>query len=155
MSSLAAAARSHLGRSAAISFTVRGLPKAQPRPRAFSRGAHAGVYDPGTAGEWKGLVVAAARPHRPTEPLGGPVRLSIDFLMPRPKRLMRARDEAGELWCTAKPDRDNLEKAVLDALKQDGWFLDDALVCAGEVRKVYHAKAGVPGARITVEELEP
>ena len=32
-----------------ISFTVLGDPKGQPRPKAFSRGGHAAVYDPGTA----------------------------------------------------------------------------------------------------------
>jgi crossover junction endodeoxyribonuclease RusA len=136
-----------------ISFVVRGLPKAQPRVKAYRRGAHAGVYDPGSAGEWKALVVAAGRPHRPPQPLDGPLCVSIDFVLRRPKSLMRKRDPEGEVWCTSKPDRDNLEKAVLDALKQDGWFLDDALVCDGPVRKFYHAKNGVPGARITIAEL--
>lgn len=136
-----------------FTFAVRGLPKAQPRARAVRRGAHAGVYDPGTAAEWKSLVVAAARPQRPAQPLEGALCVSIDFLLPRPQKLMRKRDPEGELWCTAKPDRDNLEKAVLDALKQDGWFLDDALVCDGRVRKFYHSKSGIPGARVTIERI--
>lgn len=135
-------------------FAVRGLPKAQPRVKAYKRGAHAGVYDPGTAGEWKGLVVAAARACRPDQPLEGPLRVDIDFLFPRPKALMRKRDPDGELWHTGKPDRDNLEKAVLDALGQDGWWRDDAQVCAGEPRKFYVGKSGVPGARISIEELD-
>jgi len=137
----------------AIRFAVRGLPKAQPRPKAFKRGAHAGVYDPGTAGEWKALVADAARAHRPDVPLEGPLSLSIDFLLPRPKGLMRKKDPHHEIPHTSKPDRDNLEKAVLDALTQDGWWRDDAQVCAGEVRKLYHAKDGVPGARITIAEV--
>ncbi len=28
---------------------IKGIPKGQPRVRAFVRGRHAGVYDPGTA----------------------------------------------------------------------------------------------------------
>ena len=140
---------------AAIRFTVRGIPKAQPRPRAVRRGAHAGVYDPGTSEAWKACVVLAAREHRPESPLEGPIRLSIDFLLPRPKSLMRKRDPDGELWHTGTPDRDNLDKAALDALTADGWFRDDSQVCSGEVRKFYHAKGGVPGARICIEEIEP
>ncbi|HSC08078.1 MAG TPA: RusA family crossover junction endodeoxyribonuclease [Steroidobacteraceae bacterium] len=138
-------------RTLTISFVVRGLPKAQPRAR--SRKGLMGVYDPGTADGWKALVVGAAREHRPSAPLDVPLRVSIDFLFPRPKSLMRAKDPEGELYHTGRPDRDNLDKAVLDALKQDGWFRDDSLACAGEIRKLYHAKSGVPGARVTITEL--
>lgn len=114
--------------------------------RVRHRNVESHVYDEAEA-------CAAARPHRPAQPLEGPLWVAIDFLMPRPKSLMRAKDPAGELWHTGKPDRDNLEKVVLDALKQDGWFLDDALVCDGPVRKFYHSKTGVPGARITVATI--
>jgi Holliday junction resolvase RusA-like endonuclease len=136
-----------------VIITVRGLPKAQPRARATKRGAHAGVYDPGTANAWKAIVVFAAREHRPPSPLDGPLSVSIDFLMPRPKSRMRKCDPSGEILSSAKPDRDNLEKAVLDALTQDGWWRDDAQVCAGEVRKLYHAKGATPGARIAIRAI--
>jgi Holliday junction resolvase RusA-like endonuclease len=136
-----------------ILFEVRGIPKAQPRAKAVRRGAHAGVYDPGTADSWKARLCIAARPHRPVTPLEGPISVSIDFLMPRPKSLSRKKDPAGEVPHTSKPDRDNLEKAALDALTQDGWWRDDSQVCAGEVRKLYHAKDGVPGARIRIVEV--
>lgn len=139
--------------SDSIYFEVRGIPKAQPRVRAFKRGKHAGVYDPGTADSWKSMLVLQARAHRPEAPLEGPVAVSIDFLMPRPKSLMRKSDPDGEIWHTAKPDRDNLEKAALDALGQDGWWRDDAQVCEGSVRKLYHAKSGVPGARVRIFRL--
>lgn len=38
-------------------------------------------------------------------------------------------------------------------MSDDGWWRDDAQVCAGEVVKVYHARGGMPGARITVSVL--
>lgn len=135
-----------------ISFFVHGVPKPQPRMKAFKRGAHAGVYDPGTAGQWQALVAHAARAHRPAVPLEGPLRVAIDFLLPRPKGLMRKRDPEGEIPHTNRPDRDNLEKAVLDALTQDGWWRDDCQVYGGEVRKFYHSKTGVPGARFVIEQ---
>jgi Holliday junction resolvase RusA-like endonuclease len=137
-----------------IEFTVVGEPKGQPRPRAFARKMGdkfvARVYDDGTAEKWKSDIAIAGRPHIPAAPIEGPVRLDVDFVFPRPKYLMRAKDPAGEIPHTAKPDRDNCEKALLDALKTLGFFRDDSQVCAGEVTKWYAAKNGRPGARIMI-----
>ena len=134
-------------------FRVEGKPKAQPRVRATIRGKHAGVYDPGTASEWKAAVVAAARKHRPEYPIAGPCRVVLRFYFARPQRLMRKKDPVDRIWHTAKPDRDNLEKAVLDCLTKDGWFCDDAQVCAGETLKFYVPKGGTPGLVVMVTEL--
>ena len=51
---------------------------------------------------------------------------------------------------TAKPDVDNLLKAVMDALTDDGWWHDDSLVCAVVALKSYAAKGKSSGARIQV-----
>lgn len=131
-------------------FAVWGKPKAQPRGRATIRGKHAGIYDPGTADGWKALVVAAGESQRPAVPLGGPVRLDIHYLMPRPIRLMRMRDPDGEVLCDTKPDRDNLSKALADALTNAGWWRDDCQVCFGVEVKLYHAKDGAAGARVAI-----
>ena len=139
-----------------VAFRVFGVPKAQPRARAVVRGAHAGVYDPGTAEGWKARVVFAAREHKPPTPLESAIAIDIDFYFPRPKSLCRKKDPDGVLWHTGKPDRDNCEKAVLDALTQDGWFANDSIVCCGEVRKFIHGKGAVPGAEIRVRHaLDP
>lgn len=132
---------------------VDGIPKAQPRAKATRRGRHAGVYDPGTADGWKAIVASQARPQRPASPIEGPVSVSIDFYFPRPKSLCRVKDRDGPVRHVAKPDRDNSDKAVLDCLKQDGWFHDDSQVCDGRIRKWYHEKGGRPGAFIVVQEL--
>ena len=136
-------------------FRVIGDPKAQPRIKAtVRRGAsHATVYTPSTAKGWKESVVIQARPHKPQWPLKGPLRVRLCFLFGRPQRLMRKKDPAGPIWHTVKPDRDNLEKAVLDCLTDDGWFCDDAQVCAGESLKFYVEKGGEPGVRVCVEQL--
>ena len=78
-----------------ISFFVRGQPKAQPRGRAFAVGGKARIYNPATAEGWKGAIACAALQHLPTEPLTGPLRVDIDFFLPRPKRLMRRKDADG------------------------------------------------------------
>lgn len=140
-----------------IAFRVDGLPKGQGRPRAFVRGNHAAVFNPATADDWKALIAAAGLRHRPPQPITGAADISIDFFFPRPGRLKRAKDPKGLIWHTAKPDRDNLDKAVLDILKQIGFVADDATVCQGMIRKFYCTMDGSendrPGALITIQPL--
>ena len=143
-----------MGKGTKYRFTVRGDHKAQPRVKAYKRGAHAGVYTPGSADYWKTLVVEAGRSVRPSEPISGPVRVDLWFYFKRPKRLCRKKDPACALPHTSKPDRDNLEKAVLDCLTQDGWWHDDAQVCEGGVRKLYHPKEGWPGLVAEIRSLQ-
>jgi len=133
-------------------FDVIGEPKGQPRPRSFFNKStgHAAVYEKGTAEAWKSDIAIAARNHLPTSPLEGPVRLDITFVFQRPKRLMRKKDPEGFVLHTAKPDRDNLDKAVMDALKNIGMFRDDSLVCSGLIEKFYAKKHGATGALIQV-----
>lgn len=137
-----------------ISFRVQGEPKAQPRVKAFRRGAHASVYTPDTADAWKALVAAAAAQASPPEPFRGAVHVRLAFFMPRPKRLQRSPVSA---WHGQKPDVDNLAKAVLDAMAETGWWLDDAQVAELVARKLW-ARAVEPGAwwtgvEVTVDPL--
>ena len=132
------------------SWRVDGIPKGQPRPKAFRRGNHAGVYDPGTAGEWKARVCEAGRALRPEAPLECALMVWLVFDMPRPKRIKPTRYED----CTSRPDVDNLAKAVLDALKEDGWMRDDAQVVLLHVEKRYHNHGERAGLGITVAAAE-
>jgi Holliday junction resolvase RusA-like endonuclease len=145
-----------------ISFDVYGIPKAQPRPRAFARKMGnkyvARVFEAGTAEEWKSLIAAAAKPHTPPTPILGPVRVDLRFFFPRPKSHFLTGKNAAFLrddapwWHTAKPDRDNLEKAVLDALTQlGGFWRDDSQVCDGWVLKQYGSH---PGVMVSIGEKE-
>lgn len=136
---------------------VRGIPKAQPRARAFSFKGQGGkymarMYDAGTAEAWKSDVAAAFRDVLPAEPYDCPIRVDVDFFLPRPARLKRKKDLDRPIPMTSKPDRDNLDKAPLDALTRLGLWTDDCLVFAGWVRKWYASKHGATGAvyRITI-----
>jgi Holliday junction resolvase RusA-like endonuclease len=139
-----------------ITIIVHGIPKAQPRPRgfAFNRGGKTTVrmYEAGTAEAWKGQIALAAANLVPSTPLEGPVRVDIDFFMPRPKRLCRKKDPADAVRCFAKPDRDNLDKAVLDCLTTLNFWHDDGQASCGELQKFYHAKDRQPGAVIRIME---
>jgi Holliday junction resolvase RusA-like endonuclease len=101
-------------------FRVDGIPKAQPRPRAFARRFgtkfQARVYDAGTSEGWKSLVAAAARPFLPASPNESPMAVWMSFDLPRPGRLNKKKCSPDPIPATCKPDCDNFAKAILDAL---------------------------------------
>lgn len=133
-----------------VSFRVHAEPKAQPRPRAFSRGGHARVYNPDTADGWKAAVTSAGASKQPKHPYEGAMSVRLIFYMPRPQRLSRKCDPNGALPCTAKPDVDNLAKSTIDAMTDAGWWNDDAQLAELHVLKFYAAKDAKPGALVEV-----
>jgi Holliday junction resolvase RusA-like endonuclease len=139
-----------------IEFTVQGTPKGQPRVRACIRGKHAGVYDPGTADEWKRAVRDAAKSAMAASglsPFGVAVRLNVSFLMPRPKSHLDSKGNVKSLaraFHTSKPDLDNLVKATKDALTDAGIWTDDSFVVACQSSKGY---GWTPGATIRIAEV--
>jgi Holliday junction resolvase RusA-like endonuclease len=141
-----------------LEFRVRGNPTPQPRPKARAFNGHAQVYEvkrraDGTTHPivgWRQAVAEAAR-----KALGGrpaiavPVIVSTLFLLPRPGRLVWKRREMPRIPHDSKPDKDNLDKALMDALSPKrgaGAWLDDSLVC-GERNslKLYCAASWVDG----------
>ncbi len=135
-----------------IQFTAYGDPKGQPRPRAFSRGGMTRVYDPGTAEGWKGQVAVAAREHKPPTPIEGPVIVMLLFNFARPKSHSTTKGlrPNAPVYHTAKPDADNLAKAVLDCLTQLGFWKDDSQVAVLNIRKYY----GQAGCDIHIQPIE-
>jgi Holliday junction resolvase RusA-like endonuclease len=138
-----------------ITFTAHGLPKGQPRARATIRGRHAGVYDPGTANEWKHAVADAWRlSSRPV--LTGPLMVQLWFYFPRPKNHFRTGKNAAQLkdsapkYHTNKPDLDNLAKAVLDELTRIGAWKDDAAVCHLQCVRLWAEGERTQGCTITI-----
>ena len=139
----------------AIEFFAHGIPKGQPRPRAFSRNGHARVFDPSTAEGWKAAVAIAGAEYKGRFATG-PLKVAIRFAFPRPKA-HRHRDgsvrASAPTFHTATPDADNAAKAVLDALTILGVWGDDAQVAQLWVSKRYADESG-PGALITISEIE-
>ena len=144
------------------SFFVAGIPKGQPRVKAAIRKgcAHAVVYDPGTADAWKLNVACCARSHRSPSAIpifSGPVALGIIFHMPRPLshyksgKASNGLKESAPVYHVAKPDSDNLAKAVMDALTNlGGIWHDDAQVAQLTVEKRY--TNALCGAKIEIAE---
>lgn len=126
-----------------IQFFIPGTPKGQPRPKAFSRGGHAGVYDPATANEWKQNVRDAAKKTGSTIPGNFPLSVFMEFRIARPKGHYGSGKKSTVLkpsaprWHVSKPDSDNLAKAVMDALNDCGFWTDDSIVSLLQVKKEY------------------
>lgn len=162
----------------AISFTVEGVPIAQPRARTVRTVGSRGVarsFTPdkdGLLAAWKQKVMLRARSATAarTWPDGVALSLSIEFTLPadtsmnprkRRKRVvsaraMRERADAFDarmhsLHHTETPDLDNLIKAVKDAMSDARIWTDDRQVSAyGRMTKEWGT---TPGARIAIEEL--
>jgi Holliday junction resolvase RusA-like endonuclease len=140
-----------------IEVFVPGDPKPQPRPRAFSRGGKAGVYDPKTAAAWKQKIAYALRPwHR--QLLVGPVEVWLRFSLRRPNshynmKRLTLKKQAPE-YPLSKYDVDNLAKVPLDAATLMGVWRDDSQVVGLTVTKVYNDD-NPPGLAIRIESADP
>ncbi len=120
------------------------LPAAQARARFSGRGRR--PRSEKTA--WFHLVRWRAMQEAPPRPLDGPLELEVLFLFERPKSLPK-----GQALKWTKPDFDNLEKAVADALTRAGWWADDGRVARSSCEKRYAGPGQPAGAVITVTEL--
>ena len=128
-----------------LDFFVSGVPKAQPRVKAFARGGHAGVYTPDSAESWKQAVRLQSTANAPESVMSGVVRVELDFFLPRPKAHHK-RDGSlkpnSPVWHCKKPDLDNLIKAVTDAITDtERIWLDDSQICEITATKTYAINA--------------
>lgn len=153
-----------------ISFFVAGLPVATPRVRARRMPKFTMVYTPKDADNWKMIVRTEARRAWDASEVGfiarpwqGPLCVNLTFYFPRPKSHFNSKGllkPKAPRWHTSIPDRDNCDKAVLDALTNLGIWGDDKQVCDGRIRKFYSIPAhglvnAVPmGCQIEIKEAE-
>ncbi len=154
-----------------IVIRVPAIPVAQPRPRARAMKGPKGkwmaqIYQPTTRKTkngtephpivyYKYLVGFAGRQkHRGQPLLTGPLRVDCVFVFVRPDPKIWKTKPMPRYRHTAKPDRDNLDKAVLDSLTGVIWK-DDSQVCAGEIEKWVAAGEERPHALITITPLDP
>ena len=97
--------------------------------------------------DWAQIVYGAALATRPSKPLDAPLRVFLDFIFPRPQAAKKL------AWKATRPDSDNVAKAVMDALGQAQWWVDDARICDLRVTKRYPQDGEFPGVMIRVELL--
>jgi len=140
--------------SEAIKFFVTGEPIAQPRQRHAYRNGIVMSYIPQDHPIWafKQAVQLMAKLAYNGKPLEGPLRVSLLFLMPRPGRLIWKTRPMPRVWQPAKPDADNMAKAVMDSLNKHLWA-DDAQIVDLHAVKMYASSDESPGVEVMVQEL--
>lgn len=145
-----------------LQIHVVGVPAPQGSHRAFVvKGRAVVTQDNKRTRPWRqdvtAAVVNAMAEVAGFEPYTGPVRVTVDFFMPRPRYHFRTGKRANELRPDApghvdkKPDVDKLARSILDALTSSAVFRDDAQVAELVVSKRYADAA--TGARITITPL--
>lgn len=146
-------------------FTVLGKPFGKQRPRATRN--HKQFYTPQETHRYEDLVRFYAT--REAEMLTCPLRVDIKAYFEVPKSYSKKRRErclVGLERPTKKPDKDNIEKAILDGMNPKyklnrlthhrevwakGMFADDSQVVEGSTAKLYGEPARV---EVVVTELE-
>lgn len=123
------------------------------------------IYNPPTADFWKKLIkekaniVARLQAWVPPDPKC-PIRCDCRFFFERPLShfvggdRMRPLKGTAPMYHSQKPDRDNLDKAVLDSLTAIGIWHDDAQVQSGFIGRYWADNIAGPGVQIEIREIE-
>lgn len=117
-----------------LAFAIPGPCEPKGRPRISRRGKGFRVHTPTKTLEYERKVASYAR--LAARDVGGwkvgarvPLRLEVEVVCHRPKRLFRKVDDNGERPPKAtRPDLDNYVKSILDGLQLAELFEDDAQV---------------------------
>lgn len=135
-----------------ITFTVPGEPRGKGRPR-FSKTGHA--YTDSETRAYENKIIAYYRKSCGAFRWRDEafVAVSITAYLPIPKSVSKAKAAAmdsGDILPSRKPDVDNIEKAVLDALNGVA-YKDDSRVCRTSCAKFYGVE---PRIDITIREVK-
>jgi Holliday junction resolvase RusA-like endonuclease len=149
-----------------VSLTIPGAPEGKRRPRIDTRGGFARIHATDADIKRERLIRQLAREAmdgRP--PFVGPVRVDVEAIFEPPVSWSRKKREAAlaAFWHTSKPDKDNVEKSILDGLNPDPraklavdrlpfCLTDDAQVAAGFTTKRWGSPARV---EVTISVLTP
>lgn len=141
-----------------LSFWVPGLPAPGGSKRflGLNKRGKAIITDDSLRNKhWRELVAIFAHPHAPKDLLRGSLKVTFEFVMPRPKYHYHTGKKAGVLrdnapyYHTVKPDALKLARSTEDALTGVIWS-DDAQTARLEIEKRYGDK---PGCQVTVKLL--
>lgn len=137
-----------------IQFVIPGIPVAQPRQRhrvaTIGGRAMALNYTPtrDPVNAFKAAAKMAAAEAYQGEPLDVPVSVLVRFVFPRPASV-RKKDGTERMPNLARPDLDNLFKALADALNGQLWA-DDSRIYQANLNKFKAAAGEQPHTEVVV-----
>jgi Holliday junction resolvase RusA-like endonuclease len=115
-----------------IEFSIPLRPVAKGRPRFSTQGGFARAYTPKKTRDYEAQVKAIAQQACGTSrPTANAIGFEFVAFVPIPKSWSKAKQDkarAGLIYPTSRPDLDNYEKAVTDALNGVA-FADDSQIC--------------------------
>lgn len=130
-----------------LEFFAPGTPRPQGSKRHVGNGRYIEASRHLTT--WRyALITTAKRAHNHRPPITEPVRVTTEFVMPRPKRL-RGKPTPPH---TARPDIDKLQRAVGDALTQADIITDDSHITHWTAHKRYANDNETEGVHITITQ---
>ena len=96
-------------------------------------------------------LMALLMPYIPMIKFEGAVELTVRWQYPFRKSETKKNVAKGKIWCTTRPDCDNLTKILADSLSILGFWGDDAQVAVLHFEKFYSAESGI---FIQIENLD-
>lgn len=134
-----------------VTFEIHGKPFAKQRPKFSRRGKFVSTYTPKETVSFEQTVGMIGLEHFDV-PIQGPVRLEVlAIFKPAKSWSKKRRAEAMGQWHTQKPDKDNIEKAILDGLNRIA-YADDSQVASGGCDKIW---GEVEKTVVTISSLQP
>lgn len=127
-----------------IAFTIPCKPVAKARPRM----GRSRVYTPAKTADFERAVALIGKPYF-SQPLEGPIKLSIAFNFAPPKSLSKVKQRLrlGH-YHVQKPDLSNLVKGIEDGLNGIAW-IDDCQIAVLETKKIW---SGADQIHVWIEE---
>lgn len=108
------------------------------------------------ATKWMKLFQSHLVKWRPEKPIGGPLRVSVNFAYAMLEKHKRKHGGATIIEAkTTRPDVDNLVKIVLDCLVKSGYIIEDSIISTLSVTKWFHYKGPFVDIIITVDHADP
>lgn len=135
-----------------LAFSIPGRPKGKERvDQDTRRGQVHRFAATSTLEEEKGIAAICKRAMAGQQPFTGPVMIkfvAVFAIPPSWPRKLREIALAGGAYHTAKPDKDNIEKLLWDALKGVAWC-DDSQAMGGGIKRYGQPER----VDVTIEEL--
>ena len=136
-------------------FAIPIVPTPKLRQKTCVRGKHASTYTPASQKANADTIIALLAKHAPKTPATGSLRLDILCCMPIPKSMTK-RDREGisrfSVFPAKKPDLDNLDKQIMDAMTRLRFWEDDSQVCLILSGKMY---SSTPCWLVRVKTCQP
>ena len=122
-------------------FAIPIVPTPKMRQQScVRRGGHAATYTPARQKANAETIIALLAKHAPKTPATGSLRLDILCCLPIPKSMTKRDREKitnFSFFPAKKPDLDNLDKQIMDAMTRLRFWEDDSQVCLILSGKMY------------------